>query len=180
MLIIMNVFRMRGWGTGREMNGSQCDDLCERSTDSEMRIRDGRWGARACVRCRRGLRRSLRKLRKGPETSRRRWWRSYSRSAALSRRAGRSGGPGEEGGASTGWGMGVQNEKEAASGLDRRNTFRDAAGLGPGYWLDRCMRRLQWRVRLCFLPQLVLNVSSANLHARGCLEGRRRDGRAGD
>lgn len=81
-------------------------------------------------------------------------------------------------GASTGWGMGVQNEKEAASGLDRRNTFRDAAGLGPGYWLDRC--RLQWRVRLCFLAQLVLNVSSANLHARGCLEGSRRDGRAGD
>ena len=176
MPIIMNVFRMRGWGTGREMNGSQCDDLCERSPDSEMRIRDGRWGARACVRCRRGLRRVF-----GSCVGVRKRAGGVGGGAILEAQrylAGRGGQEERGAGASTGWGVGVQNEKEAASGLDRRNTFRDAAGLGPGYWLDRC--RLRWRVRLCFLAQLVLNVSSANLHARGCLEGSRRDGRAGD
>lgn len=98
---------------------------------------------------------------------------SWSRSAAMSRRAGRSGGEG----VSTGGGL----EREG-------NYFRPGQELEehlPGCCRPRAWIRAGWMLvavadRLRFLAQVVFMVSGANqLHAEGCLEGRRNDGRAG-
>lgn len=133
MPIGTHVFRMRGTGFGREMNGSQCDDLCERDTHSEVRVRDGRW--------RRAMPTGLRSMRRGPETSRGRGGAAIP--VALRYLAGR-GGQEERRAARPDEGLEFEREGSCTSGLDRRNTFRDFASFGPGYNLDRC--RLRWRL----------------------------------